>query len=258
GPRYSLFYSLRQGLEAMVARLAERLPSGTILTGRAVQALRPPGEGQPWRLSGSGWEERADAVILALPVKDAARVADTFDPALAAELSGIRVASSATLNLLYDERQVRRLKAFGVVVPDIEQRSFFACTFSSLKYEGRAPAGSVLLRAFVGGMLRPEMAALPEDEVVARVRQDLGELLGVRGEPRTWWLCRHPDSMPQYEVGHLQRVERIEALEARHPGLALAGSAYRGVSVPDCVQSGRRAARQMAAYLSRLSPSESA
>ena len=105
----------------------------------------------------------------------------------------------------------------------------------------RAPAGQVLLRVFVGGALAPELATMPDAELVALAERELAELIGVRGAPALVRVTRHLRAMPQYELGHLARVEAIEAAAGTLGGLVLAGSAYRGVGVPDCIHGGERA-----------------
>ena len=127
-------------------------------------------------------------------------------------------------------------------MPFIEKRSLMACTFSSVKFSGRAPQGQVLLRAFVGGALQPELVELSEAELVARVRADLRDLLGIERAPLFAEVKKWERSMPQYHVGHLERVKRIEVRLASLPGLVLAGNAYSGLGIPDCIRSGEGAA----------------
>jgi oxygen-dependent protoporphyrinogen oxidase len=134
------------------------------------------------------------------------------------------------------------LDGFGFVVPAIEKRRIIACTFSNLKYPGRAPAGFVVLRSFVGGMLQPEMLDLDDPSLLAAVRGEMKDLLGVRADPVLTRILRHPRAMPQYEIGHLQKLERVRRILTAHPGLQLAGSAYEGVGIPDCIAGGERAA----------------
>ena len=131
-----------------------------------------------------------------------------------------------------------------MIAPAIEARKILACTFSSIKYPGRAPEGSVLLRAFVGGALQPLMFEQDDGAIVASVRHELAALLGITAEPLFCRIHRHPRSMPQYHVGHLEKVERIEAHLKKLPGLELAGNAYRGVGIADCVHSGEAAAER--------------
>jgi protoporphyrinogen/coproporphyrinogen III oxidase len=128
------------------------------------------------------------------------------------------------------------------VVPRSEGKALLAGTFSSVKYPYRAPEGHVLIRCFLGGMLNAAVLAEDDAALVARARAELGEALGIRAEPLVSRLSRWPASMPQYRVGHLARVEAIEHAVAALPGLALAGAAYRGVGIADCVRSGEAAA----------------
>jgi len=185
----------------------------------------------------------ADAVCLALPSYASAGFLRRIDGELASELSGITYASSATINLAYRREDIPHpLDGFGFVVPFIEKRTVMACTFSSVKFPGRAPGGHVLLRAFVGGALQPELVDLDNDELIARVRQDLRTLLGIERAPVFAEVSKWERSMPQYFVGHLDRVRNIAARVARIPGLALAGNAFNGPGLPDCIHSGESAA----------------
>ena len=134
-------------------------------------------------------------------------------------------------------------------MPSIEQRSILACSYPSRKFDGRAPEGHELLRAFVGGALRPELVDLDDAALRAAVEADLAALLGVTARPALVRVHRHRRAMPQYQVGHEARVVAIEARAAAVPGLALAGAAYRGVGVPDCVRSGEAAADAVLAHL---------
>jgi oxygen-dependent protoporphyrinogen oxidase len=127
-----------------------------------------------------------------------------------------------------------------------------ACSFSSVKFAGRAPQDQVLLRAFVGGALQPAQYDLSDAAMQRAVCQDLQQLLGISGDPTYLSVSRHPQSMPQYHLGHLQRVARIEALVRHLPGLVLAGNAYHGVGVPDCIHSGDTAAQVLLAHLQAL------
>ncbi|MBA2527328.1 MAG: FAD-dependent oxidoreductase, partial [Pyrinomonadaceae bacterium] len=120
---------------------------------------------------------------------------------------------------------------------------------SSIKFAGRAPNGSVLLRAFVGGALQADMFALHEVQMLQRVQADLRELLGIKKAPRFSEVTRWPRSMPQYEIGHLDRVQRIDNHLIRLPTLKLAGNAYRGAGIPDCIRSGEEAAEALASFL---------
>jgi oxygen-dependent protoporphyrinogen oxidase len=253
GARWSLFVSVDDGMQSLVDALAQRLPEGTVRLGTAVAALhqQPQRAERRWMItSADGSRLGVDAVVLASPAHQSARLLGPLDPQLAEELQGIPYASSATVSLAYRTEQIPRpLDGFGFVVPLVEARSIVACTYSSLKYPGRAPDGSVLLRAFVGGAMQQQLFDQDDTSMAESVRRELRELLGITSEPLLTRIHRHPQAMPQYCVGHLDRMQRIETCLARHAGLALAGNAYRGVGIPDCVHSGELAAEQVTRQL---------
>jgi oxygen-dependent protoporphyrinogen oxidase len=237
GARWSLFVTFADGMEELIRGLATRLPRGALrLKERVTEVMR----------SGTGWRVRtmeggvleADGVILAPEAHQAARMVRYLDPSLAHLLEGIPYASSTTVTLAYRRADIAHpLDGFGFVVPHVERRPIIACTFSSVKYPGRAPTNHALLRVFLGGALN--------EAIVATARAQLSELLGARAEPLFTRVARYPKAMPQYHVGHLARVETIEQCLYRHPGLALVGGAYRGVGIADCVRSAEEAAERL-------------
>jgi len=250
GPRYGLFVSFDEGLQVLTDALASRLPAGAARTGHRVTGLaaRPDSGDARWELEfssdGRGPAGRAsfDAVILALHGPRTAALLGPVDGHLAEQVGSIAYATAATVSLAMREEDVAHpMGGFGFVVPTIEGRSIVGCTFGQRKYPGRAPAGHALIRAFWGDASE----GLSEPEILARTMSDLRDLLGVRSEPIFSHVARWPRSMPHYAVGHLDRVDAIEARTATHPGLALAGNAYRGVGIPDCVHSGESAARRV-------------
>jgi oxygen-dependent protoporphyrinogen oxidase len=166
-------------------------------------------------------------------------------------LGEISYASAATVNLTFRDSDFDGPpRAVGFVVPSCEHRRIIAGSFSSFKFEGRAPAGAILARAFVGGEMSREMMNVGDDEMIAAVRDEFRALLGVTAAPGLVEIRRWPDSMPQYEVGHLARVAEIERVVGELPAFAIAGAAYRGVGIPDCVRSGENAADAIFARLS--------
>jgi len=185
-------------------------------------------------------------VIIATESHQAGRMLRYADPALSHLLDDIAYASSATVTFGWRRADIPHpLDGFGFVVPQVERRPIIACTFSSVKYPGRAPDGFALLRVFVGGALN-EAALDSDDETLTRVaRAELGELLGIQAPPLFSRVSRYPRAMPQYHVGHLARVDAIEGCLRRHPGLALVGGAYRGVGIADCIRSGEDAAARL-------------
>jgi protoporphyrinogen/coproporphyrinogen III oxidase len=241
GARWTLFLSLRGGMGALIDALAARLKD-SIQSGADVMGIARGDSVWHIRLDGGGTID-ADAVICAAPAFAAARMLRGADAALAERLASIRYASAATVNFtLREDDFPEPPRSFGFVVPIAERRKIIAGSFTSLKFEGRAPAGSVLVRAFLGGVLQNAMMELSDDEMIAAARDEFAALLGVTGAPSLAIVQRWPDSMPQYEVGHLSRVDEIEARAAKLPHIALAGAAYRGVGIPDCIMSGERAA----------------
>jgi oxygen-dependent protoporphyrinogen oxidase len=244
GARWSLFVTFAGGMEEMIRSIAGRLPPGAVrLRARATDVVRDSGH---WRVTTPGGTLDADAVILATEAHQSARMLRYLDPSLALLLEGIAYASSATVTLAYRRDDIAHaLDGFGFVVPQIERRPIIACTFSSVKYPGRAPEGRVLLRVFAGGALNESVLERDDAALVETARAQVGELLGARGEPLFARVARYPKAMPQYHVGHLARVEAIEAALARHPGLAVAGGAYRGVGIADCVRSAEETAARL-------------
>jgi oxygen-dependent protoporphyrinogen oxidase len=245
GARWSLFVTFDEGMEEFTRALGDRLPPESIrLKARVADVTR---EGPGWRLGlVDGPAATADAVIIATESHQAGRMLRYTDPGLAHLLDGIPYASSATVTLGWRRSDIPHpLDGFGFVVPQIERRPIIACTFSSVKYPGRAPEGFALLRVFMGGALN-EAVLQGDDETLTRVaRAELGELLGVTAPPLFSRVSRFPKAMPQYHVGHLARVDAIEGCLRAHPGLELVGGAYRGVGISDCVRSGEEAVARL-------------
>jgi oxygen-dependent protoporphyrinogen oxidase len=242
GARFSLFVSLKAGMGELVEALAGRLPAGAVHLKQRVMGLERAGT--RWRVGlVDGPPIEADHVILATEAHAASRLLRYVDPPLAELLQLVTYAGSVTVSLGYRRADVPHpLDGFGFVVPRREGRDLLACTFSSVKYAGRAPEGHVLLRCFLGGALNAGLLERDDDELVRRAREALRSALGIAAEPRLTRLARHPASMPQYAVGHLARVETIERGAAALPGLHLAGSGYRGVGIADCVRAAEAAA----------------
>ena len=249
GARYSLFLSFDQGMEVLVQALQHQLSRCEIRLNTRVLAIERE---RGWKLKTDTQDRieantiEADAICLAVPAYVAAQLLTTVDQTLAVQLSQIKYASTATINFAYHRASIQHpLDGFGFVVPFVEKRSLIACTFSSVKFPGRAPDDHVLLRAFAGGALQPEIFALDQSEMLARVESDLRELLGITTKPLFAEVFKWQNSMPQYEVGHLDRVAAIESSARELPGFALAGNAYRGAGIPDCIRSGETAAEYL-------------
>lgn len=242
GARYSLFLSFERGMETLVHGLS-RTKADVRLNTR-VESLRL--DDGTWTITTGREQIGADAVCLAVPAYVAASLLENIGAELATKLRQIKYASTATINFAYKRSDIKHpLDGFGFVVPVIENRSLIACTFSSVKFSGRAPEDHVLLRAFAGGALQPQIFALDAADLLPRIDADLRELLGITGRPLFAEVAKWERSMPQYEVGHLDRVAEIEREVDRVPGLRLAGNSYRGAGIPDCIRSGERAAESI-------------
>ena len=252
------FLSLKGGMGELAETLTARLGPALLLAGRPVAyvgAGRPaPGHPDAHDLPpyGVGLEDgtvlRADAVVLATPANVSANLVDALSPVLAAALRRIRYVSTATVSLGFRRRDVAwPATDSGFVVPRREGCAITACTWSSSKFDGRAPDGHVLLRAFVGGAEKERLVDLDEQTLVGTVRADLRRVLGIVAEPVVVDVFRWRGAIPQYDVGHLARVAAIE--RTLTPGLFLAGAAYHGVGVPDCVATAHETAERVARYL---------
>lgn len=245
GARYGLFVSFRNGVQTLTDALAARLPGGCVSLNTRVEKLERRADGG-WMLSLSTGEVReVDAVIVALPAYAAGALLRDLAPRAAELLEGVPYASCSTMSLSYRREDVgHALNGFGFVVPSLENLTLMGCTFSHVKYAHRAPEGVALLRAFIGDAATTRYS---DAELQELVRKDLRKLLGITVEPQFVHMWRHNRSMPQYAVGHLDRVAEIEAAVAAISGLELAGNAYRGVGIPDCVHSAENAAERVLA-----------
>lgn len=240
GPRYGLFATFRDGVGSLVDRLAGVLGPDVYQGGRRVTRLEKTAAG--WTATDhTGDTHPADGVILACAAPLAGALLRPWDARLGALLSEIPYGAVATVNVAVRRDRLRHpLNGFGFVVPANEKRVVTGCTFSSVKFEGRAPEDTALLRAFVGG---PALAE-PDDRLLAAVRRDLGDFLGM--EEAMWMeLRRYPGAMPHYTLGHEERVAEIFRRVEGLPGVALCGNGYRGIGLPDCIAGGEDAARRL-------------
>ncbi|MBK8869590.1 MAG: protoporphyrinogen oxidase [Elusimicrobia bacterium] len=234
GPRYGLFATFQGGVGTLVEAIMARLPPDVYRP--RCQVTRLEKRGPSWRLTINGNEHvEADAVVLAVSAPQAARLVGEFDNGLASLLAQTPYGDVATVNVAVRTNRLNHpLNGFGFVVLSVENKTVTGCTFSSVKFSGRAPAGYALLRAFVGGPAVHES----DGNLISRVTADLREYLGLKGSPEWVKIRRYLGSMPHYTLGHVARTERAMARAANHPGLRLAGNGYRGIGLPDCIHSG--------------------
>jgi protoporphyrinogen/coproporphyrinogen III oxidase len=240
----TLFTSLKNGMGQMVAALLARIPSAARRFNTRVEAVRP--ESGKWLVVSGGRTEEFDGVILATPAYAVAELIAHSSAALAGELNAIRYSSSVTVILGFDKSVRAALPpGFGLLVPHNENHRVRAVTFLHTKFAHRAPDSRALLRCFLGGTGDEEILQRSEEQILGIVRQELQQILEITSDPLLVRVFKWPRAMAQYGIGHGARVQRIRGLVARMPGLALAGNAYGGIGVPDCVRSGSEAAAKI-------------
>jgi oxygen-dependent protoporphyrinogen oxidase len=253
----AIFTALRGGMNQLVEAVTARLDPASVRLSMPVSALEKVADG--WRIVAGNATELYDAVIIASPAWAAGALLSPVDAALGDELSAIPYSSSITVNLIYDEAQLGRLPdGFGFLVPAVEGRAMLACTFVHRKFLGRTPPGKAVFRAFLGGMKHEGLLAESDQALVATVRREMNEILGEKilppaAAPQHAQVSRWSRAMAQYSVGHLERKQRIAERIAALPGLRLAGNAYDGIGIPDCIRLGRQAAKDLIVYFPQRS-----
>jgi oxygen-dependent protoporphyrinogen oxidase len=241
----TFFTSFIEGMDELTEQMAEASGRDRIRTGARVTAIERSGHGFGVELSDET-TLHGDAVIIATESWSAEPLVRPLDEQIADALAEIPCSSSATVSLGFREEEIGiDMNAFGVLCPQVEGRALMAATFSSTKWPGRAPEGKVLLRGFVGGPQNQAIMENSDEELVQIVLAEMRDILGVKGEPLFSRVYRWYLGMPQYTMGHLDRVAVIEERSAGIPGLALAGGAYRGVGIPNCIESGERAVSRL-------------
>lgn len=252
GARYGLFATPREGMQALLDALARAIqPKIEIRLSTQVVAIQRAANSWEVR-TGAGHSEDFDGVIIALPAPAAAALLSPVDADCAAALSQFEYASSAIMVTGHSLADIDHpMDAFGLVIPHREGRRILAVSFLSRKFPGRAPEGKIILRTFVGGAMQPEEFNRSDEQIRATVLAELRSIFGVRKEPDFAVLARYPRSMPQFHVGHLQRVAGLRDQVRRLSHLELAGNYLDGVGVPDSIQSGEEAAELLLKSLGR-------
>ena len=226
-------HSFEGGLETLPRALGRALGDAVRL-GVQVRALEPAGGG--WQVRWNGGGERFERVILAVPPRISAELLRPLDASVATALEAVRTVPISVVHVGWRPGLDPEPQGFGVLVPARERRRILGVIFISSAYPFRAPGGGTLLTALVGGAHGGPWAALPDAELVTAVREELETMLGIRRPPDLVRIVRWPQAIPQYEVGHHGRIDAIATALRHHPGLLLAGSAYRGPGIADCVR----------------------
>ena len=257
GPKRTMFVSLKNGLSGLIDALVGRLTEQgvTFRSSTIVDALRvrshQPGRWKYDIILNDGSALSADSLVLATPAYVSAELVRPLTPIAGGLLDLIPYASTATIAMAYPcAAVVGAAEGFGFVVPRAEGRDLIAATWTSLKWAHRAPADQLLVRCYVGGVGREAILQIDERALVSRVRDELASMCGVTAEPNYVQVNRWMKAMPQYTLGHLERLNQIEAALSRYGGLVLTGTGYRGVGIPDCIRDGAVAADRVVRYLS--------
>jgi len=241
-------WSFPEGLQELIEAIASQLVHKPTF-GRKVRQAERSDTG--WVIHDDGTEcVNADAVVLACPAFAQRRIVKSLDPHLAAMIAEIPYNRIAVVAIAYRERDVpRKAVGFGFIAPQRTRRDILGVQWCSAIYSGRAPAGQVLWRVLCGGWHRGDVVDWPDDRLVSAVQGELSLALGVSATPVFAKVIRWHQAIPQYTIGHRQRVIEIEKLTAQHDGLFLTGSSYRGISLNDCVENAGRVAGQVVGYL---------
>ncbi|MBI4057260.1 MAG: protoporphyrinogen oxidase [Elusimicrobia bacterium] len=239
------FMTLKSGLGTLVYTLASRLRPGSILLGSRVKSVTSSGTGYRVSLE-DGKVLAAEAVLLSTPAYESCQILKELNPTLSQHLENIPYTSSATVTLAYRHSEVKHpLDGFGFLIPRSQGKTILGATWTSTKFPGRTPEGYVLLRCFLGGSGREEILQREDHEIFQAVRKDLECTLHLTANPFLKKVYRWFRGNPQYKVGHDHQLKEIEEKLKQHPGLFLAGAAFRGIGIPDCIRQGKEAAEKI-------------
>ena len=246
-PAPQRMWSFKYGLQTLIDAMVEPLRTSIVL---GVRVVRIDKQDAGWLVRGEGNESwSADVVVNTSPAFRQAEHVHNFDAAFAEELAGIRYAAVNVAVLGYKrEHTAKQPDGFGYIAPQSTHRDVLGVQWCSSIYPERAPTGFVLWRALCGGVNRPDVTLLSDEELLNAVHREMQNAMGVTGPPAFTRVVRWPHAIPQYEVGHVSRVQRLEGYAARHPGLILGGNAFHGVAMNDCTERAELIAERVAAY----------
>jgi oxygen-dependent protoporphyrinogen oxidase len=252
GPKRTMFLSLKDGLGEWVDSLREKIGKERIGLKKKVVGLRRTEERDYDIQLSDGTSLETDSIILATPSFITAKIVEEMDSKLSEILLTIPYVSSATVSLAYHRSQIHHpMDAFGFIIPRSEKRKIMASTWTSVKFNYRAPEDYVLLRVFAGGVNNEQLVDLDDDEMLRMIQEELKDIMDVEGDPILTRIYRWEKSMPQYLVGHLEKVARIEERTNLQPGLFLTGCAYKGIGISDSVHDAEIVAEKVVDYLLR-------
>ena len=256
GPKRTMFMSLADGMMELTDALAARLDERSLLSDKGVTRIARRGDADfphspTYQVHLEGGETlEAHCVIVTTPAYVTAGLLHEIDGSLSEVLLSIPYVSTATISLAYRQAEVHHpLDGFGFIIPRAEKRKIMASTWTSVKFSHRSPPDGVLLRAFVGGAQNEDLVALDDEEMIDVARRELMDIMGITADPILTRIYRWEKSMPQYRIGHGEKLRTLEEKLLRHPGLYLTGCAYRGIGISDCVHDGKLMAERALGFL---------
>ena len=254
GPRPTMFMTLKGGLTEMINAITSRLSSSAIKLNTSVSSIEEKNgkyiiNFHPSSLIPHPSPIEADSVIFSTPAHISSSLLAELDNPLSEKLQTIPYVSTATVTLAFNASEAKLPKSFGFVIPRVEERKIMAATFTSRKFAGRCSDEYVMIRCFVGGSKNEHLVALDDKEMVDMVRGELKDIIGLNAEPVLSRVYRWRKAMPQYTIGHLERVRWISERVHQHPGLYLTGSAYNGIGISDSIREGEITAKKCLDYL---------
>ncbi|NIP31297.1 MAG: protoporphyrinogen oxidase [Candidatus Dadabacteria bacterium] len=244
GARYNLFLTLKGGMSYLADKIAECINGNNIQFNSKITKINK--KNNKWEVKTQDKDGLFDAVILSCPSYVSSELLAEFDQEISTELSYFEYASSLVVNLIFKRTDLKNLpEGFGFVVPVTEKLNLIACSIYSQKFPHRFNDDVVVLRCFMGGKLNENVMVLSDEELIELLKNELKEILGIETFASKYFIKRYPKSMPQYKVGHLDRVNSVIKKVSDHSGLALCGSMYYGVGIPDSIRSGKIAAEKI-------------
>ena len=246
GPRYGLFGSFHNGMSPLTNALTAKIPVDHLHLNAEIQSIQLESSTQNWKIKTNNQEYDFDKVCLAVSAFAASTILSDLTQDQRHQFRSIPYAGSAILHFGFKSEQIKnRPSAIGFIVPHKENKSFIACSFMSNKYENRAPKGFDLIRVFAGGAMQEEVLNWPVEELRNKVLEEISAVLNIQGDPFIEDVAIWPKSMPQYTMGHLERVKRVQQTVQSYPNLYLLGNAYGGVGIPDLVEKANELAKNI-------------
>ena len=256
GPKRTMFMTLLGGMMELTDTLKARLDKRSLLSNKKVIRINRPRDTRFLNNPiyevhmESGETLRADCVVLATPAYATGELIQGLDGTLSEVPLSIPYVSTATISLAYHQEEIHHpLNGFGFVVPRAEKRKIMASTWTSVKFSHRSPPDFILLRAFVGGTQNEDLLGMGDDVIIDMVRKELGDIMGITADPILTRIYRWEKSMPQYRLGHAEKLSHMEEKLLRYPGLYLTGCAYRGIGISDCIHDGKLTAERALKFL---------